>query len=91
MARVIFNIKVMPEDISIDLTNLEKEVRRVIEHFKGFIDSVKVEEVAYGLKALNVMFMIEDKETDSDVVEDNLRNIPGVGNLEIIDIRRAFG
>lgn len=91
MAQVLFKIKIMPEDIGIDLVKLKEEIKKVIEHYKGHVTNDSEEEVAFGLKSLMVDFWIDDKETDSDEVEDNLRNVEGVGSLEILDIRRALG
>lgn len=81
----------MPEDVNVDLINLKVELKKVIEHYKGHFTKDSQEDIAFGLKALLIDFWIEDSETDSDEVEDNLRNVEGVGSLEILDIRRALG
>lgn len=91
MAKILIKIKIMPEDINIDLDKLKQKIIKVIEHFEGKIGKIDEEEVAFGLKALNFEFMFDDAKTDSDIIEDNLRNIEGIGNVQIIDIRRAVG
>ena len=91
MAQIYIKLKIMPEDIEVNLENLQVEIKKVIEHFKGTVDSFQTEDVAFGLKAIIAQFMVEDTETDTDVVDDNLRNVEGVGSVQVIDIRRALG
>ena len=50
----------------------------------------EVQPIAFGLKAVIVMFgWPEEKELDS--LEEELRKIPNVSSVQIIDIRRAIG
>lgn len=91
MAQVIVILKIMPENVEVELDNLKQKITKVVEHFKGQIDNIDIEDIAFGLKSLIFKFMIDDSETDSDVVEDNIRNIEGVGSVQVRDVRRAIG
>ena len=46
---------------------------------------VQLEEVAFGIKVIKVMFMHDDKEGSTDKEEAELRKISGVNEVEVLE------
>jgi elongation factor 1-beta len=92
MADVIVKIRVMPESPEIDLNNLHKEIDVLIKGFGSRGNhNVTQEPVAFGLKALVFLFMIDEKKSNLDELENKIRAIPGINSAEVVDVRRATG
>jgi len=83
--------KIMPENLDVDLDQLKKEAKKVVESFNsGVFNEAREEPIAFGLKALIVTIALSEKE-ESDKVENALAKIDGVSSVEMIDYRRAVG
>ncbi len=91
MGNVIVTFKIMPENLETDLKKAEGEIVKLIEYYGGKIGKVEVEEVAFGLKSLKIIMIADENKGGIQELEDNIRNIDGVGNVEITDVRRAIG
>jgi translation elongation factor aEF-1 beta len=90
MGIVAVKIKIMPESAETDLTKVEKEVRKRIEKNSVKNPQFEVQPIAFGLKALIVLFgWPEEKEFEG--FEKEMQKIKGVGSVEVIDMRRAIG
>lgn len=90
MTVVAVKIKVMPESPETNLKELEKDVGEMLKDNGVKNPSFEIEPIAFGLKALIVMFgWPEEKELEN--LEEELRGIGGVGSIEVVDIRRAIG
>jgi len=90
MGEVIVTFKVMPEGLEVDLKKLESDMRGVISKYAE-VGRVEIEEVAFGLKALNFIVVVDENKGGTDIVEDNMRNVEGVNSVEVTDVRRAIG
>ncbi|MBS3143316.1 elongation factor 1-beta [Candidatus Woesearchaeota archaeon] len=90
MGEVIITFKIMPEDLDVNLNNIEKEVKELLEKY-GQVGKVEKEKIAFGLEALKVIFIMNESKGSADFLEDNMRNIDGVQSVEITDVRRAIG
>lgn len=92
MANAIVTIKIMPEDPSIDLKKIEHQALKEIEHFAGKGDTkIEIEPIAFGLKAIKITFIVDEKLGGPDVLERKIEEIEGVNSVETIDVRRAIG
>lgn len=90
MAEVIITFKIMPEDLDVNLDKLEKDVKDFLnEH--GEVGRIEREKIAFGLEAINVIFIREESKGSTDFIEDNMRNIDGVQSVEVTDVRRTIG
>ena len=90
MSIVAVKIKVMPESPDTDLKEVEENVGNLLEENGVKNPHFTVEPIAFGLKALIVMFgWPEDSEIEN--LENKLRNIDSVSSIEILDMRRAIG
>lgn len=90
MAEVVVTFKVMPEGVEVDLKKLEKDMKEVISRYAE-VGKVEIEEIAFGLKALNFIVVVDENKGGTDIVEDNMRNVEGVISVEVTDVRRAIG
>ncbi|MBL7147323.1 MAG: elongation factor 1-beta [Nanoarchaeota archaeon] len=90
MADVIVTFKIMPESLDVDLKKLEVDVKKVINRY-GEVGKVETEEIAFGLKALKFIVIVDESKGGTEIVEDNLRNVEGVNSVEVTDVRRAIG
>lgn len=90
MGEVIITFKIMPEDLEVDLKELEKEVKDFLNKH-GEVGRVEREKIAFGLEALIITFIRDESKGSTDFIEDIMRNIDGVQSVEVIDVRRAIG
>jgi elongation factor 1-beta len=92
MANAVVTMKIMPESPEINLDELEKKVREKILDFAGEGDmKVTVEPVAFGLKSLTIIFVMDEAKGSTEPLEKEVESIEGVSSQEITDVRRAVG
>ena len=88
---VIINLKIMPESPDINLENLKDEISKKIEASEGKINKSELQEVAFGLKALNITLSRDESKGSTDDIEEDISNIDGVQNVEVTSVSRALG
>ena len=82
----------MPDSPDADLNKIEKEVIKEIKKFAGETETKKeIELVAFGLKALKIIFVSDESKSNLDELENNIKLINHVNSVEVIDVRRAIG
>lgn len=92
MANAIVTIKIMPESPEVDLEALSVKVKEKIAEFAGEGDTKQdIEPVAFGLKALKIIFVMDEAKGSPEPVEKEIENLEGVNSVEVIDVRRAIG
>ncbi len=91
MADVIITLKVMPESIDVDLDNVEREVKEKIKRFGGEVGRTEIKPIAFGLNSLEVIFIVDESKGGTDKLEEDIKGIEGVGNVDVTDVRRAIG
>lgn len=91
MADVIITLKIMPENPETNLKELEEKAKLEIENFGGEVGKVEIEPVAFGIKALKLIFVIEEEKGSTEELEKNIQEINGVNSVEAVDVRRAIG
>jgi len=90
MSIVAVKIKVMPTSPETDLKKLEKNIQETLKENSVKNPQFEIEPIAFGLKALIVMFGWPEKQ-ELESLEENLSKIENVSSIKIIDIRRAIG
>lgn len=92
MAKVVVTMKIMPEGTETNLEELKEKVEKEIKEFNGNLD-IKIEEepIGFGLTALKFLFVMEEEKGSTDPLEEKLKNIEGIGNAEVTDVRRTIG
>jgi len=88
MARILVSMKIFPEDITIDFDQLKQKIERTMPK-DSKVMRFGEEPIAYGLKALIAHILIpEEKQDDLDKIENNIRQIQGVSNIETFMMQR---
>jgi elongation factor 1-beta len=92
MANVVITMKVMPESPEVDLAELQKKLLTTLHH-SGVEGDVKVaiEPIAFGLKAIVLMFVLDEKKGGTDKLEEELKTIHFVESVQVTDVRRTIG
>ncbi|MEM4282429.1 MAG: elongation factor 1-beta [Candidatus Woesearchaeota archaeon] len=91
MGRVIITLKIMPSDLSVNLDEVSAQAERMISEFGGAVGKREIEPVAFGLKAIKIIFILDEKVGGTDVLEQKISSIPGVESVNVVDVRRAIG
>jgi elongation factor 1-beta len=92
MANVIITLKIMPESPEIDLSKIEEDAKSKINAFAGEGDMKSEQEpVAFGLKALKILFVMDESKGSTEELEKQVAEIEGVNSVEVVDVRRAIG
>lgn len=85
MAEVIVTFRVMPTGVDVDLAALESKIKETIK-----ADRVNREPIAFGLVALNVTKIVQDAAGEVDAIEEKLKKLEGVGEVEVTDLTRTI-
>ena len=92
MANAVITVKIMPESPEVDLSKIELEAKKIIAKFAGEGETkTEIEPVAFGLKALKIIFVMDEKKGSPDPVAEKIQILEGVNSAEITDVRRAIG
>lgn len=87
MARLIARIRIMPADAESNLDSVVRSMKTSMPEgmeMKGHA----IEPIAFGLKAIVGDFLLEDAEGQMDRLEDSIKNIEGVGEIDVMNISR---
>jgi translation elongation factor EF-1beta len=78
MSKVAILFKVYPKDNELEnaVNNIKKSMNPA---------GMQTEDVAFGIKVIKVMFKFDDSETSSSKIEDELRKVDGVGEIEVVE------
>lgn len=90
MTRLVARIKVLPTDVDINLDGLVEKLKSSLPDGMQLKNSAK-EPIAFGLNALIVDFLLEDKEGQMDKLESAVRDTEGVSEIEIMNLSRQAG
>lgn len=92
MARVVATIKIMPESPESDLSSIQNSAEEEIKKFAGETQiKTEQEPVAFGLKALKIIFVMDEDKGSTEKLEETIKTIPEVKSVETVDVRRAIG
>ncbi len=86
MAEVLVRVKLFPESPETELGELVERVSKL-----GFrVNATREEPIAFGLKALVAEFVVPDAEGEAEKLEEKLRQVEGVGELEVMEVHRLL-
>lgn len=81
----------MPDSPELDLSELRIKAKEVSSNFGAeLLDRDVIEPVAFGLKALKLMFILDESKGSEDL-SNELAAIEGVSSTEVVDMRRTVG
>ncbi|MAE13659.1 elongation factor 1-beta [Candidatus Woesearchaeota archaeon] len=92
MADAVVTLKIMPESPDTDLEALKNAALSEIKAFCNETQT-KCEEqpVAFGLKAVQIIFVMDESIGSTESLETKISEISGVNSVEVTDVRRAIG
>jgi elongation factor 1-beta len=88
MARLVARIKVLPADADINVDSIVEGLKSSIPQGMELRGHAK-EPIAFGLNAVIGDFMLDDAEGQMDKLEEAIRGVSGVGEIEVMNISRA--
>lgn len=93
MAKAIVTLKIMPESPDVDLKAIEEATIEKINAFCGEDGEKRIsqEPIAFGLKAIKIIFVMDEKQGTTDPLEQEIAGIEGVNSVDVVDVRRAIG
>ena len=83
MGSVAITYRIMPEDASTDLEPIQAGIRDVAG---AALKGMPVKDVAFGLRAILALAVVDDASGAGEKIESGLAAIPGVGSVEAIDV-----
>ncbi|HLA46575.1 MAG TPA: elongation factor 1-beta [Thermoplasmata archaeon] len=83
MSKVAVTFRVMPEGVEVDLDAVQSQLR---DSLRERLKKLEVKPVAYGLRAVEAIVILEDAAGEMERVESLLLQIPGVGGVETTEV-----
>ena len=87
MGRIVASIKIFPEDIIIGVDQIKEEIKSSLPKNVQVYKFVE-EPIAFGLVALIAHIIIPESEGQLEKIENILRKVKGVSQIEVILVRR---
>ena len=87
MARMVVRIRILPADAESDLENVVESIKKSIPQGME-MKSSSMEPIAFGLKAIIGDFLLDDAEGQMDKLEEAIKSVEGVGEIEVTNISR---
>ncbi len=90
MGKAIITLKVMPESVDVNLHALKSRLTEVLASHDITVSKIEEEPIAFGLVALHLIFLLDEDKGDTETIETWCKEVEGVMNAEVIDMRRSF-
>ncbi|HEV8404669.1 MAG TPA: elongation factor 1-beta [Nitrososphaera sp.] len=87
MARLVARIRIMPADAESNLDNVVGSIKSSMPEGMEMRGHA-MEPIAFGLKAIVGDFLLEDAEGQMDRLEESIKSVEGVGEIEVTNISR---
>ena len=78
MGNVAISIRIMPASSEVNVEDLKMRIGKKIK-----LQDSKIEPLGFGLKALKIMVVRPDSKGGTEDIENLLRSIEGVGDIEV--------
>jgi elongation factor 1-beta len=87
MARLVVRIRILPAEAESNLENVVESIKKSLPTGME-MKSSSLEPIAFGLKAILGDFLLDDAEGQMDKLEESIKSIEGVGQIEVTNISR---
>ena len=77
--------RILPEGLEVDLDKLKLEIAKALPK-EAVLRASETKPLAFGLKALHVLIVIDDKKGGAEQIEDAITKVPGVQSVEIVEM-----
>ncbi len=88
MAKLVARLKILPTDVDVDLDQLAKRIKEGVSGVAE-LHNYYTEPIAFGLSALIADFLLEEKEGGTEPLENALKKVEGVGEVDVIAVSRS--
>jgi len=86
MANVILTLRVLPQNVEVNLDEVKEKIEEKLQPEK-----IEKEPIAFGLTALKVVKFVKDEAGEVERCEKILKEIEGVGEVEVVGLTRSLG
>ena len=85
MGQVAMIYRIMPESPE-KMDGIKKEVEELVKSVGAELNRAEEKPIAFGLKALEITILMDDKSGKSGELEEGMNAIDGVQSMELVDM-----
>ncbi len=84
---VALTLRIMPKDIETDLSVIEGNLSEIVKGY-GQVHSSEIKPVAFGLKCIEAVILLDDSKGGVDEIEAELKSKDSVSQVDILEVNR---
>ena len=85
MGEVGLQYRILPEGLEVDLKKLEEDIKKALPE-GAKLRAAEQKPLAFGLNALHVLIVMDDKKGGAEQVEAAITGVAGVQSVEIVEM-----
>ena len=87
MSKLVARIKILPSESEADIDSVPNVLKQTLPDGFKLLAHIK-EPIAFGLYSILADFTLDDSEGQMDLLEEAIRKIDAVGEIEVINVSR---